>query len=80
MIETITTIAGSITITLIGTKLYNRFKSSRSSKRSNMLKSVQGWQNFYAKAEVIRRKTELEKREKERARSESLDELTREVR
>lgn len=78
MIETITTIAGSITITLIGTKIYNRFKTSRSS-RNSMLKGVQGWQNFYAKAEAMRRKTELEKREKERGRSERLDELTREV-
>ena len=79
MIETITTIAGSITITLIGVKLYSKYQKRRELKNFLSRKSIEGWQNFYAKAEAMRRKTELEKREKERGRSESLDELTREL-
>lgn len=43
------------------------------------MKGVKGWQNFYEKAEAIRRKTEVERRERERSRSERLDELTREL-
>ncbi len=79
MIETITTIAGSITITLIGVGIYNKYKQSAIIKNSELMKGVKGWQNFYEKAEAIRRKTELERREKERGRSERLDELTREL-
>jgi hypothetical protein len=79
VIETITTIAGSITITLIGVKLYSKYQKRRELKNFLSRKSIEGWQNFYAKAEAIRRKTEVERRERERSRSERLDELTREL-
>lgn len=79
MIETITTIVGSITITLIGVGIYNKYKTTKLSKHGVLPEGVKGWQNFYEEAEAIRGKSELEKRERERSRSERLDKLTREL-
>ena len=75
MLELILTSLISITITLIIIYLNNQYHKSARIKLTPT--NPETWENFYAKAEVVRKRNEAGKRERERDRAERLDHLER---